>query len=267
MSIFDKLKQLNLGPFWLRVVYVLLLATIFLLVVSKGCSKSKQNTSTFIIGRSSTWPALDLMGKEPNLLAFLDELTLEIAQNEKIAVKVSTTTGVDLLAALEEGKFDGIFLVVTPDPLMHEQFNLSNPIFIAGPVLIVPISSEAVSLKTLKEKGIGIKSGSQFLFRLNQSLDLTFVPYDSMFTALEDLVKGNLAGVVMEAQIARSYIQGFYKDKVKIVGLPLTDVSIRLITRWDARGETLIDHFNKGLKMAHQDGSYDRLIQKWTLRP
>jgi polar amino acid transport system substrate-binding protein len=82
---------------------------------------------------------------------------------------------------------------------------------------------------------------------------------------LEDLVKGNLAGVIMEAQIARTYIRSFYKDKLKIVGLPLTDVSIRLVAHWDKKGEALVDHFNKGLKKVHEDGTFDKLMKKWAL--
>lgn len=237
----------------------------FCCLFQKGVQDQKKQPQIFSLGRSATWPALELMGKDPNMLAFLDELTAGIAQNEKILLNVSTTTGINLLEALDAGKFDGVFLVVTPNPLMKEQYNLSDPIFTAGPVLVVPATSEATSFKNLKEKGIGIKSGSPFLFKLNQRFDFTFVPYDSLFTALEDLVKGNLAGVIMEAQLAQTYIHGFYHDKLKIVGMPLTDVSIRLITHWDAKGESLIEHFNQGLKQMHEDGTYRKLIHKWTL--
>lgn len=269
MKIFEKFNLLKgkLGPPWLRSIYILLTIIIFFLLIFKACSGAKAKSEVYSLGRSSTWPALDLMGKDAYLLAFLDDLIADVAQSEKVAIDVYTTTGIDLLGALDAGKFDGVLLVITPTPLMEEKYNISEPIFAAGPVLVVPISSKATSLKNLKEKGIGIKNNSPFLFKLNQSQDLTFVPYDNMFTALEDLVKGNLAGVIMEAEIAHAYVNGFYKDKLKVVGKPLTDVSLRVISRWDTRGDYLVEHFNAGLKKLHEEGIYDKLIQKWTLHP
>lgn len=40
---------------------------------------------------------------------------------------------------------------------------------------------------------------------------------------------------------------------------------IRLITHRDTDGEQLIEKFNKGLKEMRADGSFEKLVNKWTL--
>jgi|694.fasta_scaffold03504_17 ABC-type amino acid transport substrate-binding protein len=245
-----------------RAFGAILLIIVLLLWGFKACSGG-QGTKVYRIARNTTWPALDLLGKEPNMLGFLDELVRNIAENEKIVISLVTLTQQNLMDELNAGIFDGVLLALTPDPLTHEYYDISDPIFVAGPVLIVRASSPTTSLKTIQGNTIGIKSGSPFLFRLNQNPNLTFVPYENMFSALEDVVSGRLAGVIMEAQMANTYISSFYKNQLKIVGSPLSDLSIRLIAHWDKNGEFLIEHFNRGLDKLHKDGTYDELIKKW----
>lgn len=264
----QKFKQMILKLAGMKIVRILvgiLLALFLVIWVYRGCTHARTSAPVYRIARSSTWPALDLMGKEPNMQGFLDDLITEIAQDEKIAVIIVTLIQKNLFEELNADNYDGILTVVTPDPLMHEHYAISDPIFMAGPVLIVQKSSKATSLKDMENNGIGIRNNSPFLFKLNQNPNLTFVPFDNMFTALEELSKGNLAGVIMEAQMAHTFIKSFYADKLRVVGSPLADVSIRLVTHWDKKGEYLIQRFNSGLKKLHEDGTFDQLVKKWTL--
>lgn len=217
------------------------------------------------IALNSNWPPFEMHGKEPNLTAFATELLEQFGYKEKIRIDLTTLSHANLLEALKKGVYDGILIPITPDPFLKEEYAISLPIYLAGPVLIVPENSNIQDLKELKEKGIGVKTGASYIFTLGQKYNVIMVSYDNMIKALEDLENGYLAGVVMDAQLARIYTTGFYKDKLKIATSPLTAEGVRLMANRTNHGEYLIDHFNEALKQLEEEGAYGSLIKKWGL--
>ena len=81
--------------------------------------------------------------------------------------------------------------------------------------------------------------------------------YDDVLPALYDAETQAIAGVILEAQLASTYIDLLFKGKLKVATPPLIDVSIRLVTRKEKKGELLIERFNSGLEK----------LEEWRLRP
>ncbi len=254
-----QLKSIRFIAISLGLIFVVLMLVHF-------CSSSSDSSAKFYrLARSTTWSSLDLSGKEPNMRAFTDELINDIAFSEKLTIRLMTQNQANLLEGLEGKFFDAILMIVTPNAVLTEKYNMSNPVFITGPVLIVAKNSLVKSLTDLEGKSIGVSRNSSYIFKLNQVANLYLVSYDNMVAALEDVVLGNLSGVVMNAQLAYTYTQAFYKDQLQVVTKPLTDEGIRLLTLWGKPGDYLIEHFNTGLKQLKDTGEYERLINKWDL--
>jgi ABC-type amino acid transport substrate-binding protein len=217
--------------------------------------------------RSNNWAPLEFFGKEPNMGAFVDELIYEIAAEEQLQITLSASKELDpqgLFILLDAGQYDAIVVTFSPNTFIKDKYLISNPIYNAGPVLIVSSSSNATSLKDLQGRGIGIKNGSSLAFEIGRESSM-LISYDSMISALEDVDKNIIAGVIMDAELAEIYIHGFYKDRLKIATSPLTDLGLRLVAVRSDEGKLLIQKFNEGLTKAEKDGEFEKLIQKWGL--
>jgi len=87
--------------------------------------------------------------------------------------------------------------------------------------------------------------------------------YDEIGLAFEDLVNGNIDGVVSDSPIAANFAlqNPTYKDKLMIVGQPFTDEWLGFaFKKGDTKTQKL---FNEGLAKVKESGKLDELIAKW----
>lgn len=269
MSFFKNVLN-KISPFskskWVRWFWIIASLLLLLLIIRTCTGGAILKNTTYHIARSSNWNPIQLSGKEDNLIAFINELITSIAQSEHLKVDIVTYRTGDLLAMLKNDEYDAVIMTITIDPFLKERYAVSDSIFYAGPVLVVPTTSSVKSLEELKGKPIGISKDSPLSFRLMSSHpDMLLISYDDNLTALNDLESQSLAGVILEAQLAYTYTQSLYKGKLKVVTAPLFDLGIRLITRKEPRGEAFIEYFNKELERLKKNGDYSRLLHKWEL--
>lgn len=242
----------------------LIILCIFLV---RACMGPLIERKVYYIARSSNWGALGLFGKEPNMSAFIDELLSLIAAKEhfKYYLSVSKTlSGEDIFKLLDSNQYDAILVTFSPVDYLKDKYLISEPIYRAGPVLLVNINSIVHSLKDFNGKPIAIKQGSAQLYQLRREAGF-FVSYDNMINALDDLEKNIIGGVIMEVELAQFYVNGFYKGKIKVATTPLTDIALRLVAKKSKSEEILINKFNEGLQAAEKDGSFKELMTKWNL--
>jgi polar amino acid transport system substrate-binding protein len=251
-----------------RKVLLFAALVIFLLLIFRACSSPAiVKDKLYYIIRSNNWMPLELFGREPNMSAFVDELINEISVTEHLRIHLSTSQNLDpqgLFILLDTNQYDAIVVTFSPNAFIKDKYLISSPIYNAGPVLVVKDSSAAKSLADLNGKAVGIKMGSSQAFDVGRDASL-LVGYESMINALEDLENNVISGVVMEAELAQIYTEGFYKGKLKIASAPLTDLGLRLVTKNNENGRFLIENFNNGLKKAEHEGIFENLIKKWGL--
>jgi|GEM_PF-3147944 len=263
MGLFSKLKGLKQKR-WVRVFLLLVALALVALLLFRSCNVVEHRQKIYIIGRSANLAPLKFEGKEPNVLAFERDVINEVATQEKLQIHLVTLSDTDLFSSLNQDAYDAIIVPVEPTQLMNERYAISQPIFSGGPVLVVRQDSPVTTLQELQGRGIAIEQGSPMIFKLSQE-NLLLVSYRNMISALEDLSRGVIDGVILEANIAYTYTRGFYKDKLKVATAPLTDLGLRIIAHKDSSGEFLISHFDKGLKELEDSGGYAKFIDKWEL--
>lgn len=218
------------------------------------------------IARDPTWYPLQLFDKEKSMTAFSNELLMSIAKREKIGIELIQTSPTSLLEGLRNGSFDGVLSALLPSPINRDTYVFSDPIYIIGSVLIVRNKSNIKSIDDLEGKIVGIRTGSLATSLIQQYPGVILNPYDNVMTALLDLEKGSIDGVVMESLPAYVYLSKLYANSLKIAGSILTNQRIRLLVKRDSEHELqLIQKFNAGLKAMKEDGSYDALLDAWGL--
>lgn len=259
------IKISNLTKRQLLLFGALAIALVFIMRACNGPLIAKEKL--YYIIRSNNWAPLELFGKEPNMGAFVDDLIQEIAANEQLKIHLSVSQNLDpqgLFILLDTDQYDAIVTTFSPLSFIKSKYLISDPIYNAGPVLIVPESSDVKSLSDLKGKPIGIKNGSTQAFDLGREASL-LISYDNMITALDDVEKNIIGGVILEAELAQIYTNGFYKGILKIATAPLTDLGLRLVTKRGEEGQFLIQNFNQGLIKTEKNGTFESLIKKWGL--
>lgn len=241
-----------------------LLAILALFFLTRTCSTTVHKHH-FRIGKDNRWFTLNLMGKEKNLTAFSDDLLWAIAKEEGFRITFFHSTPPELMTGLEQGTLDGILSPLLPDSSLERKFEFSDPYILLGPVLVVPIGSDFDTWQEAKYKIIGILPKTSSIFEMRQDVSIQFHLYENALKALSDLENRQIDGVVLDAIAAYTYVNTFYKNRLRIATTPLTNEGFRLLTMNSAQGKALVEQFNDGLKKLKESGKYDELIKNWGL--
>lgn len=219
---------------------------------------------THRIARDPFWFPLDFIGKENAVLAFSDGLIRAIGDEEGFQVSLYAVGWVQLQQVLRQGTVDGILSAIPPTPFFRRSYDFSDVYLHVGPVLVVPVESDAHSLEEMKEKIVGVLTGSPSMIVAAQIPDVVIIDYMEIAIALEECARGEIDGVLLPRLRAYAYVRDFYDEVLHVVTPPLTDEGLRLLVLKGEK-EDLLEEFNDGLKEMHENGTYDKLQEKWGL--
>jgi polar amino acid transport system substrate-binding protein len=243
------------------------LISIFLItgaIAIKSCSSDTHKDKVYLIGRDENWYSMRFMGKEKNILAFVDDLMISFSASKGYKVQFARVSGIDLIPNLESGKFDLIVSALAPTPLNSHKYAFSESFFLVGPVLVVPKDLQISSLEDMDNKIVGIQSGASVVFNIEKYPDIVFRSYENIRQALDDVVNGKIDGAIMGAIPAYVYVQNVY-GSLKIATAPLNNDGLKLLSLIRGDGSKFIKDFDEYIKKAKASGSYDSLLKKWGL--
>lgn len=249
---------------YVRIPLLILLGLILLWGIIRSCSSEMQRKDYFKIGRDVTWYPLELQGKDQNMIGFTNDLFDQIARTEGIKLEIFDVTSKSLFFGLDRGNWEGALVSIPADVFNKQKYEFSIPFYTMGYVLLAPMDSSIKSFSDISGKIIGMLKDQS----LDPSIarhDAIFTPYQRMSKAMEDLYSNRLDAVIVDYVSAQRYIQGVYAKKIKMVTTPTKEDSLRLIAKKGTEGAYLIKHFNNGLEKLMKDGSYEKMLIKWSL--
>lgn len=226
---------------------------------------SPANPSVYRVAIDSTWYPLSLFGKEPAITAFSIDIIFSIANREKIKLELVQSGPKRILELLDDGQVHGILTGMKPDPKLEEMYYFSEPYYRIGAILVIRKEDTFTSLLALPNKRIAVRRNSPILFKVQLDPKAVIIPFDSPVGAFEQLARGDVDAVVIDQLLAYLYFGGSYREKLKIVTLPLTVDGLRLVTLQDDAGEALIEAFNEGLQQIKNEGVYGKFLTQWDL--
>lgn len=236
---------------------------LLLFLIAKGCVSNHLTEKTYSIGQDTSWKNLNLMGREKNLTAFNQQLMTAIAKQEKMKFVMVITSTADLIDDLENGNLQGILTDMQPDYLNEEKFLFSDTYFLTGPVLIIPSAAAVEGWNEKRKKIVGLPDNSSMLGNLEQDPTIQIRMYHDILSALTDLSKRNIDGVIFPVIPAYTYVNTFYKNELKITTHPLTHEGVRLVVRKNEEGKELLNRFNQGIESLKKNGEFDKLLNQW----
>jgi len=243
-----------------------ILVVAFIWLIFRACSAGPfGENKVYHIGRDSTWYPLDLRGKEKNMVGFANDMMQAIATNQGFRAYVFEVGPNALFDGLNIGNYDAVLSSLTPNSINRRRYGFSYLFYSLGPVLVVPVDSNARTLEDMAGKIIGVESGALQVFHIQEPPDVVIIPYRTAAQALEKLDNNEIDGVILDALRAHVFTDGFYAGRLKVPSSPLTDKGLRLVTRNIPKSLLLVSQFNEGLKAIKKSGVFSELVKKWDL--
>jgi ABC-type amino acid transport substrate-binding protein len=228
-----------------------------------GCSRDAQDQD-YRIAYDPSWKGVELMGQENRITGFSRDLLREIGKREKIHLSLVAIEADRLISDLKTEQYDAILSSLYPYLFNQTYFAFSSPYVLTGPVLVLRNDSSAQSIEELSGAEIAVLPDTFGALYLEQNAEILIRNYDSVPNALNDVISGTIDGAVIDIVVAAAYCANIYHGALRIVGHPMNDQGIRLITL-NRPPSDLLPIFNASLDKMQQDGTYQRLLTTWSI--
>ncbi len=233
---------------------------LILLVAVSGCKKEDK----IVIASDVAWAPMEFIDENGDMVGFDIDLMAEIAKEGGFEYEIRNTAWDGIFAGLANGAYDGVLSSVTITDERKKTMDFSDPYINAGQILIVKSDLNGVTtLEEMKGMTVGVQIGTTGDFAVEAVAGVERKTYDEIGLAVEDLMNGNVEGVVCDSPVAADYVlaNDNYKGKLKIVGEPFTEEYYGIAVQ---KGNTdLLNKINAGLKKVIDSGKRDELIKKW----
>ncbi|MDN3508635.1 MAG: transporter substrate-binding domain-containing protein [Candidatus Neptunochlamydia sp.] len=234
---------------------------LFVAIVLVSCGAKGE---TYRIGIDPSFYGAALVGKEAEIYAFSKELLCAISHEEGISFESVTTAWDNLIYGLKNDQYDAILSSISPRINLLKTYNFSDPFLYIGPVLVMKKDMKVSSVKHLRGKEISVESMNQEVLLIEKYPGVNVHYYYSIPEAFEEIVTGQIDGILIDYPQATSYIRNLYREKVRIATPPLNDLGLRLVTL-NGEEKELVEAFNRGLDKLRDNGTYEKLLEKWEL--
>ena len=237
------------------------LVSIFLFLTSCGGGGSKPD---FRIAFDPQWSGLEMPERQTALQGFSVELIEAIAKEKKFTFKIYDKSWDNLVLGLKNHQYEAILTTINPYLFYEKIYDFSDLYLKTGPTLVVPATSTLKSLHDMDGKEVAIQRNSNTAFLLEKHPNIIQRVYDSIPSALTDVLSGTIDGAMVDILTGYAYCNDLYQGQLKIAFPPLTPEGIRLVTLHD-QAPHLLSAFNEGMKVIKENGTYAKLVKKWNL--
>ncbi len=168
-----------------------------------------------------------------------------------------------LIPALQSGQIDLIASGMDVTPEREKQVSFSDIYFDqSGKVIIVPKDNDQIhDWADLSGKVVGAQVGTKQVEFAQEAGASQVKQFDSNSQAFLELQAKTVDAVVIDAPVGMYYLkQGADKD-LKIVGTPKESVGFAFAVKKD--NKELQGKVNKALKELKENGTYDKIYEKW----
>lgn len=250
-----------------QLVLVLSIAALMGMVFSCTPTSTAESTITLKVASDTTFPPMEFIDENANITGFDIDLIKAVAEAAGAKVEVKTTAWDGIFAGLDNGSYDLIASSVTITDERKEKFDFSEPYVTVGQVVVVPVGDESTTgLAGLEGKRIGVQQGTTGDLTAQGVAGATVSAYPEIGLAFQDLINGNIDGIIIDSPVAADYAMRNIdiKGKCKIVGELLTSEPYGFVVKKDnAKVKDLLD---KGIAALKANGKLEEIKAAWGLK-
>lgn len=236
---------------------------IALVLILAGCACGNSARGVMRIGVDPNWYPIDFGSQTSYVNGFTEDLLIEMARYSGMEFEKVSANWDALLDGLHEKKYDAILTSMPPYEFNQAKYDFSHNFLDLGPVLIVPVGAEKTDFKSLSGDLIGIVAGDPAVLILQRHPTLIIRNYDTVPDLLNALVRGEIQAVVLDRIPAVNFVNDLYNGKLKMIGDPLTEKGLHLVT---LKGRKMVvNAFDKNLGSLQKKKTLTALLKKWQL--
>lgn len=237
-----------------------LLSSLLLLLASCGPSDGDRVR----LGVDPSWSPLQFGATQPYVNGFVEDLLLEISHYSGLRFEKVPANWDALYEGLQQGLYDGVLTSLPPYNYNLALYDFTPNFLSLGPILVVPTREERLHLADFKGELIGIISQDPAVLLLEKEPSLVIRTFPSIPALLEALARGEIQGALLNQLFAGQYVRDLFQGELKLVGAPLTDEGLHLITL-KGKGGSWVYEFERSLEQMKKKKKLNALSKKWLL--
>jgi glutamine transport system substrate-binding protein len=240
---------------------IIIIGVVFSIAVGCGQKSGGLASGVLRIGTDATYPPFETVDTETGTPEGFDiDLITEICRINDWKPEFIVTPFDGMIPGLQASKYDVAISSITITPERQAVVQFSDPYYLAGQVLAVPLSNEIThGVDDLKDRRVGVQLGTTGELMAQKIAGAKVFSYDNIGAAFIDMQNGNLDAVLNDFPTTQAYIQAH--KSAKTVGGILSKENYGIAMR---KGEVdLLKAVNSALVQIRQSGKYRELHLKW----
>ncbi|MFW6287295.1 MAG: basic amino acid ABC transporter substrate-binding protein [bacterium] len=220
-------------------------------------------SGTYVVGTSAGFPPFEYV-ENGEITGFDIDLMKEIGKLKGFEVEVQDISFDSLIAALNSGNIDMIAAGMTITEEREEVVDFSIPYFSANQSVIVQEESGNNLTVLYGDHDLGVQTGTTGDLWVTDNLKDEGIltgnvkHYDTFVLVINDLVNGNIDGVVLDTPVAKRFTE---LKSVTIVGEIITGEQYGIAVK--EGNDRLLTAINQGIEELRENGTMDELIDKY----
>jgi len=220
---------------------------------------------TIRVATDATYPPFELLDANKNLIGYDIDLMNEICTLAKCTADIKSTAWDGIFPALQKGDYDAVISGVTITAERDKTMDFSDSYIEVGQVLLVRADEDRIkSVDDMADKSVAVQKGTtndeaaSAFQKEGKIKDVKRFPTFDL--AVRSLLNKDVDAVLIDNTSASGYM-GTNPDKLKVTGEKITSEGLGIVVR--EGDKELQGAFNAALKVLRENGTMERLYQKW----
>lgn len=216
---------------------------------------------TIRIGTDATYPPMEYLDKNNNLVGYDIDLGEKIAEKLNLKAEFVNISWDGLFSALDEGKVDMVLSSITITEDRKIKYDFSEPYLDAGQVIITGNSNTTITTTAdLLNLKVGVqKMTTNETEALKYTANEMVIRFDSFLEATNALKDGTVDAIITDLPNAKDTVNN--NPELKIASEPFTQELYGIEFRKD--DQAVVSTVNTALETLRQQGVLDFLKSKW----
>lgn len=221
---------------------------------------------TVRVATDATYPPFEMVEKTTNVIVGYDiELLTEVCALANCKPEFKNTAWDGIFPALQKGDFDAVVSGVTITAERDKTMDFSDPYIEVGQVVLVRADETRITgVNDLKDRAVAVQRGTtndEAASAMQKEGKIKEVKrFPSFDLAVKSLLNKDVDAVIIDNTGASGYM-GTNPNKLKVAGDKFTSEGLGIVVR--EGDKDLQGAFNAALKVLKENGTLDRLYQKW----
>ncbi len=247
-------------------LFILELLMLAAVLAVNACSASTPASSSSAdilrVAIAPNYPPFAFKSAEGKLQGFEIDLMDAFGATQNLQIEFKQVSVFDdVIRELYGRQVDAAIAAITITPERQQIFSFSRPYFKSGVAIAIRESTtEITDLNSLKNKRIGVESGTTGADAARTVPGAQIIGYDSVTLAWKELLQGHVDAVISGETSTRYAISQGSVRGMKIAGEPIEEEFLGIAT---PKGSAQLETINAGLTKLINSSTYATLYRRW----